>query len=334
MKNPPRAHWLYSYALVFLIACCLPCVLSLPWEDIAGTMAHEMSHCIHHNHGKEFFLLMEEILEQHAVLQANSLGSSRSIFTPVNAHVVQRDIGNNSNTAGMDPTTGGFPTGSGQKLGGSQQGKSRLLDGGGVKLGGQKLGGESHRSLREAVARAAEARRRQLDQVRRMMERTKEPCIIEIPDDDDYDYDELVEAAGSTDRDKATVKTEHHDKPQQATSMTARKQFEAHVNQKQSKPGEKPHSGVPISQDRKRPAAVTKVPTLTKKPAKDAHPRPKPSKISAASDIIDLTDDNLPTPSTTGTATGEKPREWNCGSCTFINKSMALACEMCSAERT
>jgi hypothetical protein len=35
----------------------------LPWEDIAGTMAHELSHCVHQNHGPGFYKLMEEILE-------------------------------------------------------------------------------------------------------------------------------------------------------------------------------------------------------------------------------------------------------------------------------
>ena len=37
----------------------------LPWEDVAGTMAHEMAHCVHQNHDKNFFKLMEEILEEH-----------------------------------------------------------------------------------------------------------------------------------------------------------------------------------------------------------------------------------------------------------------------------
>ena len=35
----------------------------LPWEDVAGTMAHELSHCIHGNHGPAFEKLMEEILD-------------------------------------------------------------------------------------------------------------------------------------------------------------------------------------------------------------------------------------------------------------------------------
>lgn len=35
----------------------------LPWEDVAGTMAHELSHCIHQNHGPKFYMLMEDILE-------------------------------------------------------------------------------------------------------------------------------------------------------------------------------------------------------------------------------------------------------------------------------
>lgn len=33
------------------------------WEDVAGTMAHELSHCVHGPHNAAFYKLMEEILE-------------------------------------------------------------------------------------------------------------------------------------------------------------------------------------------------------------------------------------------------------------------------------
>ena len=33
------------------------------WEDVAGTMAHELSHCVHGPHNEAFYKLMEEILE-------------------------------------------------------------------------------------------------------------------------------------------------------------------------------------------------------------------------------------------------------------------------------
>ena len=48
----------------------------LPWEDVAGTMAHELSHCVHQNHSKAFYQLMEEILEEHATNQLQSMGSA------------------------------------------------------------------------------------------------------------------------------------------------------------------------------------------------------------------------------------------------------------------
>lgn len=38
----------------------------LPYEDVAGTMAHEMAHCVHGNHSAQFYRLMDEISEEHA----------------------------------------------------------------------------------------------------------------------------------------------------------------------------------------------------------------------------------------------------------------------------
>mmetsp|Transcript_6808 Transcript_6808/g.16594 ORF Transcript_6808/g.16594 Transcript_6808/m.16594 type:complete len:405 (+) Transcript_6808:90-1304(+) len=130
----------------------------LSYEDVAGTMAHEMSHCVHQNHGKAFYALMEEILEEHAMLQAQKLSS-----TPTDRN----------STLPTTITT----IGSGHRLGGG--GTRRLLE-------GNKRGGQQHRaqSQRELAARAAESRKRQLQQIRRMIDRSKEPCVIEIFDDD------------------------------------------------------------------------------------------------------------------------------------------------------
>lgn len=55
-----------------------------PWEDVAGTMAHELSHCVHGPHNAAFYKLMEEILEgkkkrwKKGVLNFSRLFTSKS----------------------------------------------------------------------------------------------------------------------------------------------------------------------------------------------------------------------------------------------------------------
>jgi hypothetical protein len=280
----------------------------LPWEDVAGTMAHELSHCVHQNHAAPFYKLMEEILEQHCVLQTNSATMN---FTPMNAASVNRTTGNNANAA-----TATLPTTGGQTLGGAKKGKSRLLQQpqGGSQVGGVKLGGggtvgaKSQRALREAAARAAEARRRQMDQVRRMIERSKEPCIIEILDDDsDYEYESLPNSNRRTQSDVTSSDSE----------LCARRKREHSERPADSKPAAR--AAVSDSRDTK-PAPVTK--------------RPKSESISLA--VIDLTESKADTKSlAVAKAPSSSPSctDWSCAECTFLNRPLALACSMCRSER-
>ena len=143
----------------------------IPWEEVAGTMAHELSHCVYQNHGKGFYKLMEEILDEHASILVN--GGGFNIYT-----------GAISEGGGVQQTRDQQEPG--QRLGGNKSGKSRLLLG---QENGHRLGGGCSRmdpkALRAAVAKAAERRQRLMQQTRRMIERSKEPCVIEIFDDDD-----------------------------------------------------------------------------------------------------------------------------------------------------
>lgn len=156
----------------------------LSWEDVAGTMAHELSHCVHQNHSPAFYKLMEEILDEHASNLVNGLQFTLNTTRNTAAAAV------NTTTTTATPT---IPSSGGQRLGGnSNKGKSRLLE------TGQKLGGRQHSvhkpaNLRELMARAAEARTRQLELARRRMERWKEPCVIEILDDDDEEEEVPVD---------------------------------------------------------------------------------------------------------------------------------------------
>mmetsp|Transcript_31204 Transcript_31204/g.47202 ORF Transcript_31204/g.47202 Transcript_31204/m.47202 type:complete len:415 (+) Transcript_31204:255-1499(+) len=45
----------------------------LSYEEVAGTMAHELAHCVHGAHSAAFYKLMDEIQEEHAVLLARGV---------------------------------------------------------------------------------------------------------------------------------------------------------------------------------------------------------------------------------------------------------------------
>jgi hypothetical protein len=94
----------------------------LDWQDVAGTMAHELSHCVHQNHSKAFYALMEELLEEHATNQVNAMGDG------IDGHT----FGPNNNTNSTAPTTKTpMPATSsgGHKLRGkANQTKSRLVE--------------------------------------------------------------------------------------------------------------------------------------------------------------------------------------------------------------
>lgn len=133
----------------------------LSWEDVAGTMAHELSHCVHQNHSKAFYRLMEEILEEHATLQVEAMGGLVYGHAPSNP------------SSGIPP-----PASKGHRLGGNPTGKSRLL--GPEALGGSDgrlLGGNmaaaqlTPRRRREMMACAAERRQLQMARLRRMIEK-------------------------------------------------------------------------------------------------------------------------------------------------------------------
>jgi hypothetical protein len=160
-------------------------------------MAHELSHCVYQNHNADFYKLMEDILVEHATLLAYGL-SVPLFLQPTNAHLIQRDFmgPRNNNSNRTRTATAVIDDGSrGRRLGGDEarSGRSRLLD---FNANGRKLGGGSvgrriltPHELRQRAVQAAEARQRQLQQVRTLVDTANEPCWIEILDDDDDDDD-------------------------------------------------------------------------------------------------------------------------------------------------
>ena len=65
LRHPPSAGSWYHHIL-------------FPFEHIAGTMCHELAHCIHGNHDALFYKLMDEIIQEYELLLVRGLGSSTS----------------------------------------------------------------------------------------------------------------------------------------------------------------------------------------------------------------------------------------------------------------
>lgn len=149
----------------------------LPYEDVAGTLAHELAHCVHGPHDAKFYKLMDEILDQHAGLMASNL-SSKGASIPSFA-------------------------GAGQALGGNQNMAGARKEQQKQALPGYKLGGDNQftqwMSPAEAAVAAAEARRRQ-QQLRLRGDHCCRPCTIEIDDSDEGEEDDVVEPGKAVSR--------------------------------------------------------------------------------------------------------------------------------------
>ena len=158
----------------------------LLYEDVAGTLAHELSHCEHGPHDAKFFKLMDDILEEHANIMYNN-----QLTTTGTAKSLSLSAAASSSLASTTPFSG-----TGQRLGsGVIQGL--LGDDGtnataatatmGQSQGGQVLGGDlafvQWMSPKDAAVIAAETRRRQ--QLLRL--RGDHDCCRPCYDDDEED---------------------------------------------------------------------------------------------------------------------------------------------------
>jgi hypothetical protein len=137
------------------------------WEDVAGTMAHELAHCVHWSHDEKFFHLMEEIMEEYYQLQLQR--------GPMSGDTGHRLGGNHKH-------------GKSRLIHDFESGPNRLSGGGALGIRGGRILSLTER--RQLTANAAEARQRQIQQVRRMVERNNLSCVIEILDDDDDSCDD------------------------------------------------------------------------------------------------------------------------------------------------
>jgi DNA-dependent metalloprotease WSS1 len=149
----------------------------LPYEDVAGTLAHELAHCVHSPHNQHFYKLMDDILDEHANLLASQLRYRGNPIMPFSGS--GQTVG--SSTAPLSSN------GSGQRLGGGRPASS-----------GNKLGGDTTftqwMTPSEAAVVAAEARRRQ-QQLRLRGDHCCRPCTVAEDSESETDgVDEIIPA--------------------------------------------------------------------------------------------------------------------------------------------
>ena len=150
------------------------------YEDVAGTLAHELAHCVHGPHDAKFYKLMDEILEEHASLMASGMrGRANGGFT--------------------NTTTAGSFAGEGHRLGGSLTIEQARAGGQGYALGGDSSFMQWMTPTEAAVA-AAEARRRQ-QHMRLRGETCCQPCIITLDEEGNVVHEASLTSPGSSDDD-------------------------------------------------------------------------------------------------------------------------------------
>jgi DNA-dependent metalloprotease WSS1 len=161
--------------------------LFLSYEDIAGTLAHELSHCVYGPHDTKFFQLMDTILDEHASIMASKLSSSSSSSFYTN---------NNGTSNHPIPFSG-----TGQLLGSALTStmtshgttSSEFKNAGTTTDTGHVLGGDrtfiQFMSPKEVAVIAAETRRRQ-QQLRLRGDHCCRPCNNDENDENDVDDDD------------------------------------------------------------------------------------------------------------------------------------------------
>ena len=309
----------------------------LPYENAAGTMAHELAHCVHGNHSAAFYKLMDEIADQHADYVARGLVVDRGGF-PMGGE--SHTLGGRGQGAVRNPASNG----GGNSMGGGGGNlrdavrkaaeerskrpapmKPQKLGTGNVSGGGMGGGIDPKLPPREAARLAAE-RRALLDSKWCL------PCneVIEILSDEegeensgsgsgsdaDNDAEKKVAASAKNKSTKATNDDDDDDDDDDDIDIT---DLTASVEKKKSADG-----------NRKRATAsdgTADVPIdLTESP--DRPPRKKTSSS--------VTCTSAATASTSAAATATyRPRstEWACTACTLQNQSEALACDACGKAR-
>jgi DNA-dependent metalloprotease WSS1 len=165
----------------------------LSYEDAAGTLAHELAHCEHSPHNKEFYKLMDDILEEHATLLASK---SRYLGNPM---MPFSGSGQVSGSTAIPWSS----IGPGYRLNGSTRNTDGAEETSGLGSAGKVLGGDSTftrwMTPSEAAVVAAEARRRQ-QQLRLRGDDCCRPCATMEDNESDDNETNVGESIDSESR--------------------------------------------------------------------------------------------------------------------------------------
>ena len=279
----PTKHTFYSY------------------EDIAGTMCHELAHCERGPHDASFYKLMDEIIEQHAVYMVKGMVLDKSGF-PLgddSAHVLGGGSGGPGTIHGRSVREKAAVKRI--QMTGQMGGTFRL--GGGFMPGSQSVSSLAHLPSSEAARLAAE---RRVEERRRNDSQFCLPCreIIEILDgssseNDDGDGDGDDEGLGE----KRVLVKKHN--PAKAKKM---KSNEAIIIDIDSSSDE---------ELRNNPPNLNPVKKRTSK------------RIIAPESISMIPVSDLQHSSQESSDSSVECSSWSCSKCTYNNNPSSLACEVC-----
>ena len=285
----------------------------LPYENAAGTMAHELAHCVHGNHSAAFYKLMDEIAEQHADYVARGVVVDRHGF-PMGgeSHTLggrgQGAVRNTNGGAGGNSSGGGNLRDAVRKA--AEERSKRPAPMKPQKLGTGNVGGIDPKLPPREAARLAAERRALLDSKWCL------PCneIIEILSDEEEESCGSGSGSGSDAEKKVAAKAKN--KSTKATNddggitdltASAEKKKSEDSNRKRATASDGT-AAVPIdlTESPDRPPRKKKSSSVTSAPTRTAS---NPAAATAAS------------------------AEWACTACTLQNRSEALVCDACGKAR-
>jgi hypothetical protein len=315
-------------------------------------MAHELAHCEHGPHNDKFFRLMDDILEQHAVLMAAGLSRDGGYTMPAFAGSGQLLGSSGGGRPGLLPPStrpmAGPPTAEQVR-----NARLRHLQNNKGAPGGRKLGGDGvfsqWMSPAEAAVAAAEARRR-MQQLRLRGDRCCRPVAIEVDgdgDDDEGAGDGAGRPASDGDDDRKPAAAA----PAGSLPLNGGGGNGANPGIRGRPPpndgaGKRPRGGgapakAPPGEENRRPPPPPS--------SRASRPPPRDGAERAPSEVIDLTGDDYDHGGVgEGTIAGSgrapappySPGPWACRRCTYLNQGAAAAphgnpqaCAVCETPR-
>ncbi|GJJ76603.1 DNA-dependent metalloprotease WSS1 [Entomortierella parvispora] len=314
----------------------------LPWEEILGTMLHELAHNIRGPHDEKFYKALNDLNDEYDKVVAS--GYKGEGFDA---------DGHRLGSRGLRPTTGGFGSGfkdlgAGVRLIGGPVAAEGLVTGGTraaavlaaekrrqknelmLPAGGRRLGGGPGPGGNESLAGSGG----KLNE-KGFWEQWHSPGEL------------AALAAEQRAKDQVWCGSSNSSSNSEVEGVTTFKS-PSHQTSTSSTPSS-PRSTV---QDRKPIAPTTKPSTATASSSSSTTPRrPDPVK-RAVVPVVDLTGDasasasNIPSTKKPKIAPSSPPRpqehtqqeqnnwtEWTCPACTLVNRPLALQCECCLSVR-